>query len=68
MDNLHRGGIIEGPSPLPGILNTGCDFVIPRAVAERWHLHLDAINDTPCPYCSMPQGWDACPIHRDGNG
>jgi hypothetical protein len=22
--------------------------------------------DTPCPYCSRPEGWDACPIHRDG--
>lgn len=20
----------------------------------------------PCPYCSRPEGWDACPIHRDG--
>jgi hypothetical protein len=20
----------------------------------------------PCPYCSKPEGWDACPIHRDG--
>lgn len=19
-----------------------------------------------CPYCSSPEGWDACPIHRDG--
>lgn len=19
-----------------------------------------------CPYCSLPDGWDACPIHRDG--
>jgi hypothetical protein len=22
--------------------------------------------DTTCPYCELPQGWDACPIHRDG--
>jgi len=22
--------------------------------------------DTPCPYCSNPEGWDACPVHRDG--
>jgi hypothetical protein len=20
----------------------------------------------PCPYCSRPEEWDACPIHRDG--
>jgi hypothetical protein len=20
----------------------------------------------PCPYCTLPDGWDACPIHRDG--
>lgn len=19
-----------------------------------------------CPYCSRPEGWDACPVHRDG--
>jgi hypothetical protein len=18
-----------------------------------------------CPYCTRPEGWDACPIHRD---
>lgn len=23
-------------------------------------------QDTPCPYCSNPEGWDACPVHRDG--
>ena len=23
---------------------------------------------TPCPYCTLPDEWDACPIHRDGNG
>lgn len=22
--------------------------------------------DTTCPYCELPQGWDACPVHRDG--
>lgn len=20
----------------------------------------------PCPYCVLPEGWDACPVHRDG--
>lgn len=20
----------------------------------------------PCPYCSLPERWSACPIHRDG--
>jgi hypothetical protein len=20
----------------------------------------------PCPHCAKPEGWDACPIHRDG--
>jgi len=24
-------------------------------------------EDTPCPYCSNPEGWDACPVHRDGD-
>jgi hypothetical protein len=23
-------------------------------------------DDTPCPHCSRPEGWDACPVHRDG--
>jgi hypothetical protein len=22
--------------------------------------------DTTCPYCNRPEGWDACPVHRDG--
>lgn len=22
--------------------------------------------DTACPYCDRPEGWDACPVHRDG--
>lgn len=22
--------------------------------------------DTTCPYCDRPEGWDACPVHRDG--
>lgn len=30
------------------------------------HLETKAKQDTPCPYCSNPEGWDACPIHRDG--
>ncbi len=21
-----------------------------------------------CPYCSLPEGYDACPVHRDGSG
>lgn len=27
----------------------------------------EADMDTPCPYCSNPEGWDACPVHRDGD-
>jgi len=33
------------------------------------HLEAKAAQDqdTPCPYCSNPEGWNACPIHRDGD-
>ena len=27
--------------------------------------HEEASMDD-CPYCTLPDGWDACPIHRDG--
>jgi len=32
------------------------------------HLETKSRQDpgTPCPYCSNPEGWDACPAHRDG--
>jgi hypothetical protein len=29
--------------------------------AKRIRTHLT--DDGPCPYCSNPEGWDACPIH-----
>lgn len=30
-------------------------------------IDIDLIRDlAPCPYCSRPEGWDACPVHRDG--
>jgi hypothetical protein len=22
-------------------------------------------SEQPCPWCTRPEGWDACPIHRD---
>ena len=31
------------------------------------HLEAKAGADMDdCPYCSNPEGWDACPVHRDG--
>ena len=31
------------------------------------NINLDVLRDlAPCPYCALPDGWDACPIHRDG--
>lgn len=32
------------------------------------HLEAKAGEDMDdCPYCSNPEGWDACPVHRDGS-
>lgn len=32
--------------------------------AKRIRTHLT--DDGPCPYCSNPEGWDACPVHPHG--
>lgn len=26
----------------------------------------DEDGNVECPYCSRPEGWDACPVHRNG--
>lgn len=71
MNNLASGGIIEGPDDRPSIITRGCDLVIPKdhPIFEQARRYLDAMvaeSTTPCPYCTQPEGWDACPIHRDG--
>jgi hypothetical protein len=37
----------------------------PLYIFER-DINVELIRDlTPCPHCSNPEGWDACPIHTN---
>jgi hypothetical protein len=53
-------------------------MAVPRDITVRLKLDLSefyknakalrrilADEDEPCPHCSRPEGWDACPIHSD---
>lgn len=37
-----------------------------RQLAEQAEIPAHFTTEMPCVYCSRPEGWDACPIHRDG--
>lgn len=36
-----------------------------RALAEQAAIPPHFVTEMPCVYCTSPEGWDACPIHRD---
>lgn len=38
-----------------------------RGLAEEADLPLRFVGlEEPCSYCSLPEEYDACPVHRDG--
>ncbi|MEU5156761.1 hypothetical protein [Glycomyces sp. NPDC021274] len=49
-------------------LTTGEHVIKPKALADyeeakRIRAHLN--QDDPCPWCTQPEGHDACPIHSN---
>jgi hypothetical protein len=52
-NGFANGGIVKDTGNQPIIDTSGCEYLIP----------FDTLD---CPYCRNPEGWDACPVHRDG--